>query len=448
MGGQDTHEGNVAGATPARRFDVLLVEPSRFYAAHIESLLAPEGAQCERVQTAKEAKASLAHGEFDLVCVSLQLEDSTGPELVRHIRSEPGMGRVPLVMVTAEQSQEVFEDAYQAGCTEVFFRGELDRLAEYLSTFAKNRAEDRRLVGRVLYLEDTKWLAAVTIGVLHNLGLAVEHFVAVAPALEAFRSGEFDLIITDIVLEGAQSGVSLVHEVRRMKDRRATIPILAMTGLDDAARRIELFRAGVSDYISKPAITEELVARVSSLVVNKQLLETVERQQEQLMRMATVDTLTGLFNRRHLTSMASAAIARARAENTPLSVAIVDIDFFKKLNDTHGHQVGDLVLSAMGELLLEFGEAVDAVPSRFGGEEFLMMWEGKGVEETLAHTEDLRRQIEDLHPDGYAVTASIGVSVYETGDSFEVLFERADRALYRAKADGRNRVCHGLPVAA
>ncbi len=446
MGGDD-----VGSVTPGRSpaaFPVLLVEPSGFYAAHMESLLSAQGGQCDHVKTAAEAKASIARGEYELICVSRRLEDSTGPQLARYVRKQAGLGRVPLFMLTADESQEIYEEAYAAGVTEVFFRGELERLANYLAFIARSRGADRRLIGRVLYLEDTKWLAAVTIGVLHNLGLAVDHFVSVAPALEAFSKNSYDLVITDIILEGAQSGVSLVRAIRTMSGRRATIPILAVTGIEDASRRIELFRAGVSDYVVKPVISEELVARVSNLVVNKQLLETVQQQQEQLQRLATVDVLTGLYNRRHLSTMAGAAMAEARANDSDMSILMLDLDGFKTFNDTYGHQAGDSVLVGVGEVLGALADEFAGSASRFGGEEFLVLLSGFALDTAAEVAEELRRRVEAAQPGGFPVTISIGVAQLGESDTFESLVERADGALYRAKAEGRNRVCHGLPVAA
>ncbi len=425
----------------------LIVEPSGFYAAHMEQILVANHCQCDKVKTTAEAKAALRRTDYGLVCISRQLGDGNGPELAKFIRDEPGMARVPLVMVTAEQDQQAFEEAYAAGFTEVFFRGELQRLSDYLAFIATTRKEDRRLVGRVLYLEDTKWLAAVTIGILHNLGLAVDHFTSVPPALESFEKVDYDIVITDIVLEGTQSGVYLVQAIRAMQDARASMPILAVTGLEDDARRIELFRAGVSDYIAKPVITEELVARVSNLIINKQLLETVQAQQEKLTKMASLDALTGLYNRRRLHCLASAAIAVAKACATPMSVVLLDIDHFKRFNDQYGHQVGDRVLVGVGEILLKAAADVEAVAARLGGEEFLVLLEGMNLVQATAYGEALREQIQQDRPGDHDVSVSIGVAEFTADDTYDRLFENADRALYQAKEGGRNQVCVATSIA-
>ncbi len=440
-GQEETHVGD------GQAMMALIVEPSGFYASHMEQILVANECLCDRVKTVAEAKTALRRTDYSLVCISRQLGDGNGPDLARFIRDEPGMARVPLVMVTAEQDQKVFEDAYAAGFTEVFFRGELQRLSEYLAFIASTRKEDRRLIGRVLYLEDTKWLAAVTIGILHNLGLAVDHFTSVPPALESFGKTDYDIVITDIILEGTQSGVYLVQAIRAMQGKRVSIPILAVTGLEDDARRIELFRAGVSDYIAKPVITEELVARVSNLIINKQLLETVQAQQEQLMRMASVDMLTGLYNRRRLHCLTAAAIAEARANSKPMSVVLLDIDHFKNFNDEFGHQVGDDVLAGVGELLLDETAKRGGVAARLGGEEFLVLLAGQELADARSYAEALRIRIEQTQPGDHSVSVSIGVAELGEFDTYEHLFENADKALYRAKEGGRNRVCVAAPIA-
>jgi two-component system cell cycle response regulator len=217
--------------------------------------------------------------------------------------------------------------------------------------------------------------------------------------------------------------------------------VLALSGMDETSRRIELFRLGVNDYIAKPPVEEEVRARVRNLIISKQLFDQVQAQSRQLYQLAMLDQLTGLYNRNGLKEFASKYFSEASTQDVPVSVLIIDLDHFKTVNDSHGHTAGDGVLAKSGEMLKQACQEGD-LAARVGGEEFVLILANCGVEEAAKRAESIRRDLEKLKPDGIPLTTSIGVTSRPLGKDvkFDDLFKVADRAVYEAKAQGRNRV--------
>ncbi|MEE4330279.1 MAG: diguanylate cyclase, partial [Wenzhouxiangella sp.] len=247
--------------------------------------------------------------------------------------------------------------------------------------------------------------------------------------------------ISDILVEGDMSGIALVGALRQRYPDKIRTPILAMSGMDDDVRRIELFRLGINDFITKPVIFEEAAARIRNLVVQKQLFDQVQQQRIQLYEMAMTDPLTGLYNRNSLAEFANKISSAANRHDMALSVIVIDLDHFKQVNDRHGHLIGDQVLASVGQALLESCRQEDFAV-RFGGEEMLLILPHCSLKDAAERAEQIRARIERLKPAGVEVTASIGVSAKAAGRDIELqhLIRIADKAVYAAKADGRNQV--------
>jgi sigma-B regulation protein RsbQ len=170
-----------------------------------------------------------------------------------------------------------------------------------------------------------------------------------------------------------------------------------------------------------------------------QAKELLELQSEELLEMATVDSLTGLLNRRELDSRASKALSQARRSKLSVAVIVIDIDFFKKINDTYGHSFGDETLKSLGKILLSRQRENDVV-ARFGGEEFVLILMDIDKKNAFKFAESLRITIEETKINGINITVSIGISLNnEHSNQFEVLFKEADTALFNAKDSGRNK---------
>jgi len=245
------------------------------------------------------------------------------------------------------------------------------------------------------------------------------------------RDLEVSALITSAEL-GAMAGLELCWETRVLAGRDRPIYVILMSSSIDKSRLGEALDSGADDFISKPPVADELYARLRAA-------ERFGAMQRELVRLASVDTLTGLHNRRVFFELAEQARARC-GESGPLTAIMLDVDHFKRINDLYGHDVGDQAIAAVAKV----AQIEGAVAGRLGGEEFAMLLEGRTLSEGARLAEQLRGRMAALRFDTangpMTLTCSFGVSERRPGDSIDDLLKRADVALYAAKTSGRNRV--------
>jgi diguanylate cyclase (GGDEF)-like protein len=223
------------------------------------------------------------------------------------------------------------------------------------------------------------------------------------------------------------------------------IPVIILTGMHDRELKIKGLENGACDYITKPFDPEELVARVKVHLEIKQLQDDLKRSNELLHDLSITDCLTGLYNRRYLIESLHREILRTERKNGDLSLIVIDIDYFKAVNDRYGHQQGDHVLQIVSRVLKNELRNYD-IAARFGGEEFVAVLPDAAADEAMQVAERIRLAVADFKFENelsdLALTISLGVAELsflscQTVDSFIKL---ADDALYRAKANSRNCV--------
>ncbi len=421
--------------------ELLIVEPSKLFQQMLEALFKDVVTEVVVSEKGMAALELLGRRKFDLVCIARELGDMDGLEFARDLREHGQRSCTPLVMISAERTPELIKAALASGITEVFHKSELDELRDYIDDLDERLAGDDRLQGRVLCVEDSPTMAAIFKGTLEDMGLSVDHVMSAEEGLLQFRENDYQLIITDVVLAGDMSGIGLTRMIRHSAGKKSRVPILATSGMDDTARRIELLRSGANDYVPKPLIEEEFRARVKNLVLNQQLMDKVDEQQQRLQQMAMTDQLTTLYNRHYLVEIIPQMLSSARRHAYDVSLVIIDLDHFKAINDTHGHAVGDKVLTRAASLLKNQCRKED-VAARIGGEEFVLVLSHCTLDDACKKAETLRQQLVELRPAGIDISASFGVASLCGGDyeDYEALFQAADRAVYRAKEAGRNRV--------
>jgi two-component system cell cycle response regulator len=232
----------------------------------------------------------------------------------------------------------------------------------------------------------------------------------------------------------------------RSLDRTRNLPILAITEPDNNARMLRGLEIGVNDFLIRPIDKNELLARVRSQVRKRRYTERLRDNVQQSIEMAITDALTNLFNRRYMESHLGTLLEQAAARGKPLSALIIDIDFFKAINDTHGHDAGDDVLRDFALRIKRSIRGID-LACRYGGEEFVIIMPETDMAVAAMVAERLRRRIAaepfaiQQGTRHVPVTISIGIAALRgQDDTAAMLLKRADQALYRAKRDGRNRV--------
>ena len=419
----------------------LVIEPARLYQGIYTHILEGANFQVTIAATGDEALQLLQSEEFNLLCLSLQLPDISGTLLCAKLRAIPTTMNIPIVMISSDENNTGVQRALVSGATEVFHKNELKAFSTYLEHFIDKVTSGKFVYGRILYIEDQMSTADVTSQLLEGAGYTVSHFTTAKEAFDELLKASYDLILTDIMLEGTKTGYTLIREIQKLPGRYSEIPVLAMSGISDIQRKIELLKSGVSDYIQKPVLDEELLARVHNLVHMRHLLDQVEQQRIAMRDLAMHDQLTKLYNRHYLMELGPKKILEAHRHNIPVSLFMIDVDHFKKINDTYGHAIGDMVLASVAKTLDNLSRGED-ICARFGGEEFVMLLSHCDDESAMAKAELIRAAIEDMELDGMTITVSVGVStsLKNNDTEFDALFELADKAVYRAKEAGRNRV--------
>jgi two-component system, cell cycle response regulator len=261
--------------------------------------------------------------------------------------------------------------------------------------------------------------------------------------LRALLTRSFDAVLCDLELPGFDGEKLLA--VKEQRPELADTPVLFVSANRDPTRKARLLERGASDTIEKPYHPAELLARLGVHLRLRQLRSELREKNQQLERLSVTDALTGLRNRRFAEWFLGGELERSRRHGNPLSVLLVDLDHFKRVNDTHGHAAGDEALRHVAGLLAQQVRKTD-VCARWGGEEFLMGLAQVPLDGALALAERQRVAVEAsplVLASGVrvAITVSIGVAgVAATERSHHDLVAAADRALYEAKGGGRNRV--------
>ncbi len=307
---------------------------------------------------------------------------------------------------------------------------------EYI-TFVLTRLDKNPSI-KVMVVDDSKFFRIVLSRLLKVHQYNVLEAVDGPSALSVLdKNPDVSLVITDYSMPG-MDGFTLIKRIRKRFGREG-IALLGMTSERDKNMGARFIKCGANDFISKKNfVTEELYCRVN------QNLESLEHAQT-IRRLATTDSLTGLYNRRYFYDTANHILAGARRSNTNVACAMIDIDRFKTINDTWGHQVGDFALQQVSSILSEYFKRDSDLVARMGGEEFCVFANDITPQNALVRFETVRHLIENKALDvgegkEHTVTVSIGVSTDSKID-LDSMLRKADEYLYKAKSSGRNQIC-------
>jgi len=282
--------------------------------------------------------------------------------------------------------------------------------------------------------------------------LSSEHVVDMegdpTEALFHAAEGNYELVVVSLDLANFD-GLRLCSQLRSL-ERTRNVPILAIAESDSNGRLVRALEIGVNDYLVRPFDKHEVLARVRTQIRKKRYTERLRDSVQLSIEAAVTDPLTGLYNRRYMETHVGTLVDQAAARNKPLSVLVLDIDYFKSINDTYGHDAGDDVLQDFAIRIRKSIRGID-LACRYGGEEFVVVMPETDMAVATMVAERLRRRIaSEPFPIQKGtrtidVTISIGIAALAPDDDAAAVIKRADQALYRAKRDGRNRV---VPYAA
>lgn len=302
----------------------------------------------------------------------------------------------------------------------------------------------------VLIIDDARTIRQQISEILRDARLGVTCIEAEngIEGLKLLLAMKVDVILCDLEMP-EMDGLKFLRAASSRPECR-DIPVILLTGRDDLDIKVRCLEEGASDYITKPFAPTELLARVKIHLKIKSLQDELRQSNRQLQQLSTTDALTGLDNRRKMLETLGREFERCRRTHAPFALLIIDLDHFKNVNDSYGHQQGDMVLQHVAKLLQNQLRQYDAA-ARYGGEEFTLLLPDTDGVEACGVANRLRKQIAAYtYPGPFAdlkITASIGVASapHHLITDIEELIRAADTALYNAKNNGRNRIEMFMP---
>jgi two-component system cell cycle response regulator len=404
----------------------------------------------------------------DIILLDVMMPGIDGIEVCRRIKTNRQTQHIPVIMVTALDQVEDRVRGLEAGADDFITKPVNDAA---LFCRLKSLVRLKMLMDELRVRNDAPVMGdasssvidlahvetGATIAVVDNRGIIadriqdalggmhrVETLTDPGQTITLSQEAELDLIIVSFDLLD-HDGLRLCSQLRSF-ERTRQIPILVVVDVEDQSRLMRALDMGVNDYLHRPLDKLELKARVNTQIKRKRYTDRLRFNVTRSMELAVTDPLTGLYNRRHMDNQLAVQVTNAASRGKAVAVLALDVDFFKPINDTHGHDVGDRVLQELATRLKAQVRAIDLC-CRMGGEEFVVILPETDLQVGFTVAERLRRAIANkpfnagAKQGPLAITVSIGVAGFESlTDTPQAILKRADDALYEAKRSGRNRV--------
>jgi two-component system, cell cycle response regulator len=447
---------------------VLIVDDIPTNVRLLEARLTAEYFEVVTASSGPEALAICETADIDVVLLDVMMPDMDGFEVCRRLKDNPRTHHVPVLMITALDQPSDRVKGLEAGADDFLTKpvDDMQLMARVKSLVRLKSLTDelrsRAMTGQQIAIEDA--LRAMD-KITTNAGsillvdtdgrhaerirayLTPEHKVDVLtqPADAVFQvTGErYELALVAMSLTDFDP-LRVCSQIRTLEHTR-TLPIILMADETDRPRVVRALDLGVNDFIMRPVERHELAARVRTQIRRQRYGLELRQSVNNTMAMAVTDDMTGLYNRRYFDRHLGVMLGKAQSQERDMAVMLLDIDHFKAVNDTYGHDIGDAVLREFSLRLKRNIRGVD-LACRFGGEEFVVLMPDTDYRQAEAVAE---RVLQSIAERGFevgagrplSVTVSAGVALNESlSDTPEMLIKRADVALYRAKREGRNRV--------
>jgi two-component system cell cycle response regulator len=466
-------EEETAEEGPQKRAPTILVVDDE--ALNVKLLAARLGSSGYRILKAYngiEALKIIEAGMPDLILLDIMMPEMDGYEVLRKLKENDRTKCIPVVLITALEGKNEKAKGLEAGADEFLNKPvnatELEtrvrsllRMKKYqeqltarlqvednlrgCETPRTSKEGDKRLP-TVLVVEDDPNDAHLIAAYLDDLALNITLAGSGEEALKILGSKKIDLLILDLMLPD-RDGIDICRWIKESDDR-ASMQVVIVTTLDDLKVKIRGIEQGADDYLVKPLNRDEIKARVKALLKKKSYMDRLSTRANDAMKAAIMDSLTSVYNYTYFNHALELEIKRSLRHNDEMALLMIDVDNFKQVNDSLGHPAGDRFLAAFGEVLKSSVRDVD-IAARYGGDEFVAILPYSGRQGALQAAERMQeilsaRPVEPAgsdHPAAFC-TASVGIAVFpENGMTADALKNAADSALYRAKKQGKNRIC-------
>jgi two-component system cell cycle response regulator len=447
---------------------VLIVDDIPTNVRLLEARLAAEYYEVLTASSGREALDICAREAIDIVLLDVMMPEMDGFEVCLHLKSDPDTAHIPVLMVTALDQPSDRVRGLEVGADDfltkpvddvqlmarvkslVRLKSLTDELRARARTGQEIAIEDAMRAmdsinsesGRILLIDTNARHAERMLGYLAAQN-HVDVLTSPSDAALAVAEGGYELALVSMAL--ADFDPLRVCSQMRTSEAGRTLPIILVADETDRPRVVRGLDLGVNDFIMRPVERNELLARVRTQIRRQRYAEQLRQSVTHTMALAVTDELTGLYNRRYFDRHLNLMLDRAREQERDMALMLLDLDFFKAVNDTHGHDMGDAVLREFAGRLRRNIRGVD-LACRFGGEEFVVLMPDTDFRQAQMVAERVRtavaeRAFELAAGRPLSITVSVGVALNESQhDTPEMILKRADVALYRAKREGRNRV--------
>ncbi|MDP1729837.1 MAG: PleD family two-component system response regulator [Devosia sp.] len=447
---------------------VLIVDDIPTNVRLLEARLTAEYFEVLTASSGREALAICERGEVDIVLLDVMMPEMDGFEVCRRLKSSQKTHHIPVLMITALDQPSDRMEGLDVGADDfltkpvddiqlmarvkslVRLKALTDELRARALTGQEIAIEDAARAmesinsegGRILLIDSDVRQAERIRGYLIGFN-QVDVLADPADAALAVGSGNYELALVSMAL-GEFDPLRACSQMRTVEQSR-TLPIILIADEADRPRVVRGLDLGVNDFIMRPVERNELLARVRTQIRRQRYAAELRQSVTNTLALAVTDELTGLYNRRYFERHLALMLEKAREQERDMALMLIDMDFFKAVNDTHGHDTGDAVLREFALRLRRSIRGVD-LACRFGGEEFVVLMPDTDYRQAQSVAERVRTAVAERGFDmsssrALSVTVSVGVALNESEhDTPEMILKRADVALYRAKREGRNRV--------
>ena len=448
---------------------VLVVDDVPASAKLLEARLTAEYFDVVTAANGAAALAICARGQCDIVLLDVMMPEIDGFEVCRRLKADAATHHIPVVIVTALDQPSDRVRGLEAGADDFLTKpvSDIALIARVRSLTRLKLVTDelrmRAVTSREIGIHDPLAAALADAGRGGRIlvvddrrasseriarGLAGEHTVDIEvdphAALIRAAEGDYELLMISLGFENFD-GLRLCSQVRSL-ERTRNVPILLIVEAEDNARLLRGLEIGINDYLVRPIDRNEMLARVRTQIRKRRYGARLRDNVQLSLELAITDPLTGLYNRRYMETHVTTLVEQALARGKPLALLVIDIDYFKAVNDLYGHAAGDDVLREFATRVKKSIRGID-LACRYGGEEFVVVMPETDMAVAAIVAERIRRRTASepfaIREGAGAidVTISIGLAALSgVADSAAAILKRADQALYRAKRDGRNRV--------
>ncbi len=451
---------------------ILIVDDDPTSLKILESILPKMRYKILKANNGEEALEYAFREPPDLVLLDIIMPGIDGYEVIRRIKRDDRTKDVPIIIITSLDKSEAMPSGLEEGAEELLNKpvhssellarvNSMIRLKEYrdqlsirtLSSKSFGMMEKPQEIDylpeenqrKILLVEDNE----VDVKIMENALEGESYHLEIAhkgrDALSLVHKKKMDLILLDILLPD-MNGFEIC---RRLKKEDKDIQVVIVTCLDDLESKIKGVELGADDFLVKPIVARELKARVRVLLEKKEHLDNLRSRYNKTLDNAILDWLTGLHNHGYFQQFLGYELKRSLEQGFPVSLIMIDVDDFKRYNDTLGHSAGDAILREMGQVVRNKIREVDFA-ARYGGEEFAVVLPYAGRAEAKIVADRIHQALtshEYFNDESIGLgnpTVSIGVAVFqEEAVTKEDLLKKADKLLYQAKQNGKNQVCIG-----